>query len=352
MFHGAAITRRPTEDEQPRFAMHNIEDDYARYRNVPGRSLHPEESPDSDTLAVNTPQDGLWGERDIGGPVSQRVAMEDYETLRRELTNLSNTRSRSKSQPRRSGLARAVSGRSGRRASGRRASTRDAEGDETSSQTFTEAADEEQGEKREEEDDFALDQFMREGHFEKRVENRSAKRVGVIYRNLTVKGVGSTATFVKTLPDAVIGTFGPDLYKLACRFMPFLAFGRHGPTRILINDFTGLVRDGEMMLVLGRPGSGCSTFLKAIANNREAFADVTGDVSYGGIDAKKQKKMYRGEVNYNPEDDVHFAELNVYQTFKFALLNKTKKREKGEIPVIIDALLRMFGISHTKYTKV
>lgn len=66
----------------------------------------------------------------------------------------------------------------------------------------------------------------------------------------------------------------------------------------------------------------------------------------------KQKKQYRGEVNYNPEDDVHFPELNVYQTFKFALLNKTKKRDKSEIPVIIDALLRMFGISHTKYTKV
>lgn len=107
-----------------------------------------------------------------------------------------------------------------------------------------------------------------------------------------------------------------------------------------------------MMLVLGRPGSGCSTFLKAIANDRESFAEVTGDVTYGGISAAEQRKNYRGEVNYNPEDDQHFPTLNVWQTLKFSLLNKTRKHEKGDIPVIIDALLKMFGISHTKYTLV
>jgi len=107
-----------------------------------------------------------------------------------------------------------------------------------------------------------------------------------------------------------------------------------------------------MMLVLGRPGSGCSTFLKAMANNRESYAAVEGEVSYGGIPADKQKKRFRGEVNYNPEDDCHMADLNVWQTLKFALTNKTKKNEKHDIPVILEALLKMFGISHTKYTKV
>lgn len=164
--------------------------------------------------------------------------------------------------------------------------------------------------------------------------------------------MGSNATFVKTLPDAVMGTFGPDLYHLVLKFFPSLAPKGHLQYRNLINDFSGVIRDGEMMLVLGRPGSGCSTFLKAIANTREGYADVQGEVSYGGIDAKKQKKHYRGEVNYNPEDDIHFPELNVWQTLKFALLNKTKKRKKSDIPVIIDALLRMFGIPHTKFTKV
>jgi len=265
MFHGA-ITRQPTEDGRPRFPLHNLQEDHNRYRNAIGLS----ESPESDTLAENTPQDGLasrsdgtWGERDIGGPVSHMVALQDYETLRRELTNLSRTRSRSRSQPRRkpAPVTRALSGRSLGRLSRTLSSQRSgAEVEDEVSSTTDNVGDETQeqaeGEnKGEEEEDFALDQFMREGHFEKRVDNRSAKRVGVVYKNLTVKGVGSTAVFVKTLPSAVLGTFGPDLYKIACRFMPFLAFGRKGTTRTLINDFTGLVRDGEMMLVLGRPVS-------------------------------------------------------------------------------------------------
>lgn len=49
-------------------------------------------------------------------------------------------------------------------------------------------------------------------------------------------------------------------------------------TRDLIHDFSGVVRDGEMLLVLGRPGSGCSTFLKAVTNKRESFAGVEGEV--------------------------------------------------------------------------
>ena len=147
-------------------------------------------------------------------------------------------------------------------------------------------------------------------------------------------------------------TFGPDLYKLLARFLPIPNLGFHGQKRDLIHDFTGVVRDGEMLLVLGRPGSGCSTFLKAIANKRTGFAGVTGEVSYGGISAQEQAKSYRGEINYNEEDDQHFPTLTVEQTLNFSLLNKTKKHEKGDIPIIIGALLKMFGISHTRHTLV
>jgi len=79
---------------------------------------------------------------------------------------------------------------------------------------------------------------------------------------------------------------------------------------------------------------------------------VTGTVSYGGIDAEKQNKQFRGEVNYNPEADLHFASLNVWQTLKFSLMNKTKKKDQFEIPIIIEVLMKIFGISHTKYTLV
>lgn len=46
-----------------------------------------------------------------------------------------------------------------------------------------------------------------------------------------------------------------------------------------------------MALVVGRPGSGCTTFLKAIANIREGLAGVDGDVIYGDMTAKEAKQV-------------------------------------------------------------
>ena len=278
--------------------------------------------------------------------------MEDFEEMRKQLSNISRTNTGESPKAERAGLFRAMSSRTQRsatRKAGRTRTTSTLSG--SRSEEDLEAGDAEGMAEKDKE--FELGPFIQEGHFEKRTETgASAKKVGVIFKNLTVKGIGSTANYVRTLPNAILGTFGPDLYHIMCNIVPALRFGHSPPVRTLINDFTGVVRHGEMMLVLGRPGSGCTTFLKAIANQRGGYAEVTGDVHYGGIPAEKQHAHYRGEVNYNPEDDQHFPALNVWQTLKFSLLNKTKKREKGEIDVIIRALLRMFGITHTSKTLV
>lgn len=303
----------------------------------------PEDSSGSATAEGRDYVGGTWGERDAGHP-DTRMALEEFEALRKALSSISRTKSHAQSERPNTGLARTLSRKSTRRSTQRRQSITHADGD----------GDDHDLELTDDEDDdgFQLHQFMKEGHFEKRKDGQSAKKVGVVWKNLTVKGLGSTATFARTLPDAILGTFGPDLYKIVSGYIPALKLGRHSQTRTLLNDFSGVVKDGEMVLVLGRPGSGCSTFLKAIANNRESYASVEGEVSYGGIPADKQKKQFRGEVNYNPEDDTHFANLNVWQTLYFALMNKTKKNEKDEIPIILEALLKMFGIEHTKHTQV
>lgn len=274
--------------------------------------------------------DGRWGEQTEGDPVSRHGAMEDFEEMRRDLSRLSLQKTRSQ-----------VSRRSVRPASRWRSATK------------TKTRDSEKGDEETEQDDFDLGEFLMGGILERRTTaGEPAKKVGVLYKNLTVMGVQASASFVKTLPEALIGTFGPDLYHIVQHFFPKIRFGKPPATRTLVNDFTGVVRDGEMMLVLGRPGAGCSTFLKTIANDRGSYAAVLGDVSYGGISAEEQHKHFRGEVNYNPEDDQHFATLTVWQTLKFSLMNKTKKSDRDSVPIILDALLRMFGISHTKNTQV
>ena len=321
---------------------------------------HPTEEVEDDFDYESRYRPGTWGERDVGG-FNEAEAAAQFQALRRNLTQLSRTRSKD-TQP---SLKRTISARSGlsrkatrqtleRPGTARTASITEST-TESATETPAEEADLEAGEEKEkegdEDDDLELDHFLREGHFEKRTEGSSAKKVGVIFKDVTVKGIGSTSSFVKTLPNAILGTFGPDLFAIISRFIPALARKR-GETRTILQDFTGCVRDGEMLLVLGRPGAGCSTLLKVLANNRGSYAEVSGDVSYGGISAEKQKKRFRGEVNYNGEADVHFASLNVWQTFTFALLNKTKKHLREDVPVVADALLKMFGISHTKYTLV
>ncbi|OQE21726.1 hypothetical protein PENSTE_c011G08630 [Penicillium steckii] len=296
---------------------------------------HATESPinpistSSSTASSHATVEGRWGEQDGGDPVSRKGALEDLEEMRRELTRLSLHRTRS------------AGGKSmSRRKS--RASRKDEEKalDGASSDTEVDSG-------------FDLGEFLIGGHLERRTTaGEPAKQIGVVFKNLTVKGVETGASFVRTLPHAVIGTFGPDLYNVICNFVPQLRVGKKPPIRDLIHDFSGAVREGEMMLVLGRPGAGCTTFLKAIANDRGAFAGVDGEVSYGGLSAQDQNRHFRGEVNYNPEDDQHFPTLTVWQTLKFSLINKTRKHDRESIPVIIDALLKMFGISHTKNTQV
>jgi ABC-type multidrug transport system ATPase subunit len=283
------------------------------------------------TSDTDVSADARWGERDQGEPVSRRGAMEEFEEMRREVTKLSLHRTRSaKDGPR---LRPWTSGRASR-------------DEEKALEEQASSADEYQG-------GFDLSEFLMGGHLERRTTaGEPAKKIGVAFKNVTVKGVQTGASFVRTLPDAVIGTFGPDLYKIVCRFVPALHFGKHPPVRDLLHDFSGAIREGEMMLVLGRPGAGCSTFLKTIANDRGAFAAVEGEVSYGGLSAEEQHKHFRGEVNYNQEDDQHFPNLTVWQTLKFSLINKTKKHDRASIPIIIDALLKMFGITHTKNTLV
>ena len=46
-----------------------------------------------------------------------------------------------------------------------------------------------------------------------------------------------------------------------------------------------------MLLVLGRPGAGCSSLLRVVSNERSIFLDVSGDVRY----VKRVTKREEGE---------------------------------------------------------
>lgn len=94
------------------------------------------------------------------------------------------------------------------------------------------------------------------------------------------------------------------------------------PLKTILEDSHGCVKPGEMLLVLGRPGSGCTTLLKNLANRREGYAEVTGDVKWGTLDPK-HAGQYRGQIVMNTEEELFFPTLTVGQTIDFATRMKS-----------------------------
>ena len=180
-----------------------------------------------------------------------------------------------------------------------------------------------------------------------------SKYIGVVWDNLTVSGIGGVKNFVKVFPDAFI-----DFFNVPGMIMGWLGYGKKGKEFDILHKFRGVAKPGEMVLVLGRPGSGCTTFLKVIANQRFGYTGINGEVQYGPFDAATFSKRYRGEAVYNQEDDVHHASLTVGQTLGFALDTKTPgKRPNGVSKkvfkdAVVKLLLKMFNIEHTINTVV
>ncbi len=99
---------------------------------------------------------------------------------------------------------------------------------------------------------------------------RPIKAFGVAFQHLSVYGFKTSTDYQRTF-----GNYPATLYRKA--------FG-HGKERVnILNSFDGLVHQGEMLLVLGRPGSGCSTLLKTIAGEMHGLhVGEQSEISYDG----------------------------------------------------------------------
>ncbi|KAJ0383507.1 hypothetical protein COL922a_010351 [Colletotrichum nupharicola] len=62
----------------------------------------------------------------------------------------------------------------------------------------------------------------------------------------------------------------------------------------------GKSKKSQRLLVLGRPGSGCTSLLKIISNQREEFHHVSGDVRYGNL-GQKGAQQFRNQIVMNTE---------------------------------------------------
>ncbi|CCM04556.1 uncharacterized protein FIBRA_06737 [Fibroporia radiculosa] len=185
-------------------------------------------------------------------------------------------------------------------------------------------------------------------HVSKRDQNITSRQLGVAFQDLRVVGVGARSSFQQTIASA---------------FNPLVIYNslisiRNPPLRDILSGFQGAVFPGEMLLVLGRPGSGCSTFLKTLANQHAEYRSVEGQLHYDSFTPKDIAQLYKGDVTYCQEDDVHFPTLTLFETLSFAsktrapqCLPENQSRQQFADSQV-NTLLSIFGLEHARNTIV
>lgn len=175
------------------------------------------------------------------------------------------------------------------------------------------------------------------------------KSTGVVFENLNISGSGSALQYQTNVGSVPLALFRPQDY-ISC--------GKRATQKRILTDFDGLLKTGELLIVLGRPGSGCSTLLKSLSGELHGLNVGKGsDVQYNGIPMDRMHKEFKGEVLYNQEVDKHFPHLTVGQTLEFAASARTPENRLNGInrtcyaKHITQVAMAVLGLSHTYNTK-
>ncbi|OKL58610.1 ABC transporter CDR4 [Talaromyces atroroseus] len=176
------------------------------------------------------------------------------------------------------------------------------------------------------------------------------RTAGVTFRNLIAYGYGTAADYQGDVFNTWLKAFGYIRGLLGLRKKKRID---------ILRDFEGLVKSGEMLLVLGRPGSGCSTLLRTLCGETHGlWLDEGTDIQYEGVSYEEIHSRFRGEVIYQGEQDIHFPQMTAGDTLLFAARARTPA---NRLPGVTrdqyathmrDVVMAMFGLSHTKNTKV
>ncbi|KIP09940.1 hypothetical protein PHLGIDRAFT_102023 [Phlebiopsis gigantea 11061_1 CR5-6] len=196
---------------------------------------------------------------------------------------------------------------------------------------------------------FDLEKFLRKIMKQMdAADNVQRRELGVLFQDLCVVGTGASVSYQPTVAS---------FFDIKSHLRAFQNL-RHPATRDILSGFEGDVRPGEMLLVLGRPGAGCSTLLKVLANHRSDYHSIEGTVHYDSLTPDEITKHFRGDVQYCPEDDVHFPTLTVEQTLRFAAATRTPSQRldgrsrEDAVKLLVDVLTTVFGLRRVRDTKV
>lgn len=197
--------------------------------------------------------------------------------------------------------------------------------------------------------EFDLYQWLRKVVSELRDQGIPRKQSSVYFRNVRVTGTGAAMQLQQTVGGLATALLRPrETFNI----------GTKTPKQIL-KQFDGTLNSGELLIVLGRPGSGCSTFLKTLTGELYGLKlDKESELHYSGISQSTMRKQFKGEMVYNQEVDKHFPHLTVGQTLEFAASVRTPSARlhglsrKDFSTMMTKVVMAVFGLSHTYNTKV
>lgn len=116
---------------------------------------------------------------------------------------------------------------------------------------------------------FSTEKLLRDVLARAKEQGIKRRSAGVVFRSLVVMGYGSEFTHQKTVGSVATGIF---------RIGDTIRQKRHPPIKTILYSMDGVVKEGEMLLVLGKPGSGATTLLKTIAGETRGYASVSGGI--------------------------------------------------------------------------
>lgn len=174
----------------------------------------------------------------------------------------------------------------------------------------------------------------------------------LVYKDLRTYGEDSGAEYQSN--------FGNSLYKAASQVVLLLRRNDKTSSQVdILKPMDGIVRSGKVTVVLGRPGAGCTTFLKTVAAQTHGFhVDQKSVISYDGLTPKEIENNFRGEVVYCAETENHFPHMSVGDTLAFAARMRTPQNRPMGVSReeyathMADVAMATFGLLHTGNSKV
>ncbi|KAK4559505.1 hypothetical protein RGQ29_008644 [Quercus rubra] len=134
--------------------------------------------------------------------------------------------------------------------------------------------------------------------------------VEVRYQNLFIEAECKVVhgkpipTLWSTLKDIIVGMTHADGYNSQVNKLE------------IIKNVSGIIRPSRLTLLLGPPGCGKTTLLRALAGTLDKSLKVTGEISYNGY--KVNEFVPRKTSAYISQYDLHISEMTVRETLDFS----------------------------------